>query len=240
MNLMQQHEQVIKEIDAYYSFRRRIQWWINLRTLKPRSFIPYCSQIAGPWFMGLFSRKKRLSEREMWTAIVELLSSETEKTSPFYDIVRTGPSPVHPLSEYLANKFSNYNWADLEKANRVHENVLPKFGLVRVLMEGVNILVIIAIVRALLDGSLLKLIQQQLIQGHQLLFAALIYTILFLSIFLFKFWNRRVRLQRAGNVLKYLTILYPTGRRCNNDAGDPAGAVPGVQNGDPMQSGFSW
>ena len=219
MNLMQQHEQVIKEIDACYSFRRGIQWSINLRVLKPRSFIRYCAQIAGPWFMGLFPRIKRLSDREIWTKSVELLSSKIQKTSPYYEIIRTDYSPIHALSEYLANKFSNYNWTELEKANQVHENVLPKFGLGKVLMEGVNIIVIITIVKALLDGSLLELIEQQLIQGNQLLFAALLYIIVLLSIFSVKFWRGRVRLQRAGNVLKYLTILYPAEGLCNHDAG---------------------
>ena len=210
MNLMQQHEQVIKEIDACYSFRLRIQFYNYLRVFKCRSVVRYWSQIARPWFMGLFSRKKRLSQSEIWTESLDLLSSETEKTSPYYQIIRTGPSPVHALSEYFANKYSNYNWTELEKANQVHENVLPKFGLGKVVLGGVNIAAIITIAKGLLDGSLWTLVQQKLIQENQLLFVALIYIIVLLSIFSVDFWKRRVRLQRAGNVLKYLTILYPT------------------------------
>ena len=138
---------------------------------------------------------------------------EAEKTSPYYEIIRTGPSPIHPLSEYLANKFSNYNWTDLEKANQVYENVLPKFGFVKVLLGGANIAAIITVFKGLLDGSLLSPVQQKLIQENPFLLVALIYIILCGSISLIAFRKRRVRLQRAGNVLKYLTILYPTERR---------------------------
>lgn len=219
MNLVQQHEQVIKEIDACYSFLFRIQFYNYLRVFKPRSLIRYCSQIARPWFMGLFSREKRLSKSVIWTECLDLLSSETEKTSPYFEIIRPGPSPVHPLSEYLANKFSNYNWTDLEKANQVYENVLPKFRFVKVLLGGVNIAAIIAVFKNLLDRFLWSPVQQKLIQENPFLLVALIYIVLFVSISLTTRWKRRVRLQRAGDILKYLTILYPTEKRCNNDAG---------------------
>ena len=219
MNLMQQHEQVIKEIDAYYSFLLRIQLHNILQLFKPHYQIRYCSRIAGPWFIALFSRKKRRDQFEIWIETLDLLSSETQKTSPYYEIIHSGSFQIHPLSEYLANKFSNYNWADLEKANRVREDVLPKFGFVKVVMGGLTIAAIITIFKALLDGSLWSLIQQKLNSENQFLLVALIYIILLVSIFSFDFWKRRVRLQRVGNILKYMTILYPTERRCNNDAG---------------------
>lgn len=219
MNLMQQHEQVIKEINACYSFLLRIQLHHMLQLFKPRYLIRYCSQIVGPWFIALFLWKKRRDQSEIWIETLDLLSSETEKTSPYYEIIRKGSSPIHHLSEYLANKFSNYNWTDLEKANQLYENVLPKFRLVKVLLGGVNIAAIMTIFQGILDGSLWSLVQQKLIQGNQFLLVALIYIILIGSISLSAFWKRRVRLQRAGNVLKYLTILYPTQRRYNNDAG---------------------
>ena len=219
MNLMQQHEKVIEEIDACYSFILCTRLHNFFRILKPRSFIQYCSQIAGPWFMGLFSRKKRLSQRVIWTEGLDLLSSETTKTSSYYEIIRTDNPPIHALSEYLANKFSNYNWTDLEKANQVRENILPKFGFVKVVMGGLAIAAIIAMFKGLLDGSLWAFIQHSLIQENLLLFAELTYIFVLLLIFLFDFWKRRRRLQRAGNVLKYLTILYPAQGRCNNDAG---------------------
>ena len=139
MNLMQQHEQVIKEIDAYYSFLRRIQWHNFLKILTPHYLIRYYSRIGGPWFIALFTRKKRRDQFELWVETLDLLSSETEKTSPYYEIIHSGSFPIHNLCEYLANKFSNYNWADLEEANRVRENVLPKFGFAKVVMGGLTI-----------------------------------------------------------------------------------------------------
>ena len=219
MNLMEQHEQVIKEINAYYSFLRRIQFHNFLRIFKPHYQIGYQSRIIGPELRALFSRKKHRDKLKLWAETLDLLSSETEKTSPYYEIIRSDSFAIDHLCEYLANTFSDYNWVDLEKANQVRENVLPKFGFAKVVMGGLTITAILTIFKGLWDGSLWSLVQQKLIQENQSLLIAMLYVVLLVLIFSFSFWRRRVRLQRAGNILKYMTILYPTERRCKNEAG---------------------
>ena len=116
MNLMQQHEQVIKEINAYYSFLRRIQFHNFLRIFMPRYQIEYQSRIIGTEIKALFSRKEHRDKLNLWTETLDLLSSKTERDNPYYKIIRSDSFAIHHLCEYLGERFSDCNWVDLEKS----------------------------------------------------------------------------------------------------------------------------
>ena len=213
MNLLVQHEKVVAEINAYYSFLIGIVIRNELRILKPRNLKLYC-QITGGKFFFNFSRKNHQEKLELWSKRLDLLCSDEEKASPFYKFVCSGINPINALSGHLVNKYCDYNWKALEKTHQIREDLIPKIPYMKLL----NILVAILAILGLFKGfdsefssfiaDFIKFWTAPQFSNIWMISALFGLPYIF-GIFLYislAFGVKRYRLQRANNILKYMAI----------------------------------
>ncbi len=65
---------------------------------------------------------------------LEFLCSRDEKSSPYYEIIHSGPcGNFHPLSEHLIRKFPAFDWLELEVVTRLRLGQMPRNWLLEIL-----------------------------------------------------------------------------------------------------------
>ena len=200
MSLIQQHEEVAKEISKYYSFHSRIRRRNAFRTLIPTNYLKVVYMYIY-FCTNCFSDDKANVTFNTFRKGLDLFCSESEKRNPYYNIVYSAPYPIHALSEHLESKFPSFDWPTVEAINQLRLNSIPRvniFGLPTA---------IIPVVSVINFDKMVGHLQNQL---HDIwlvyAFAMSINVILVILVVLFQFSYKRMRFQRTGNVLKYITI----------------------------------
>ena len=203
VNLIQQHEEVVKEIDRYYRF----QWGAAIRFMG-RSFIPAnlvrYARIRG--FPGLpFSRSTGDADRlRMHQELLDFLCSDEDKSSPFYRVVYSGPAFLHALSEHLGKKFPDVNWSALAETHRVRVDEIPRFRFRGLLDLAMFVLAVVTAFNLLENPPSLVLDSDSPWVVSAV--AVFLYLVIVLALLLFQFRRRRKRLNRTGNIMIYMSI----------------------------------
>ena len=208
MTPFQLHDTAVSEINAYYAFILRVQILNQFRLLN----------------LGLSLKYLRTMGFSIWGAftvpvtrqrVLDLLCSQKEKDHLFYSIA-VHRHPTHALAEYLANKLPQSNWRDLFHVHDVREDAIPGFQMSKHVLPY---LVLIVSLFGVMIGAGGELSADDLvawvkpaswIEKPQYLLSAVavlyIVTIIF-SVSL-RLWTTRHRARRAGNILKYMAVIY--------------------------------
>ena len=208
MTPFQLHDKAVSEINAYYAFIFRVQILNQFRLLN----------------LGLSRKYLRIMGFSIWGAfaiqdtrrkVLDLLCSKDEQRSPFY-LIAVQNHPTHALAEYLANKFPDSNWHDLFHVHDVRENAIPGFQMSKhvlpYLVLAVSLFGVIA--GAGDDLSLDDLVAwinpvYWIDKPHYLASAlGVVYIVLITLGASLMLWTTRHRTRRAGNVLKYMAVIY--------------------------------
>lgn len=202
MNLVQQNEEVVEEIEKYYSFLRKIALRNMLRSLIPTKMAKI-HWIQFQFFSRHFLKKQPLDILQFRQQQLDLLCSETEKSSPYYQILYSDPHHIHALSEHLDRVFPAFNWIALERVSHVRVDLIPKIKLMNIL--HFVMLIIAALGAFKIIGSHCEPIDFDNPWTAIGLFG-LIYTAFFIVVIILTFARARRRLQRTTNILRYMAI----------------------------------
>ena len=218
MNLVQQNEEVVKEIEEYYSFL----WKIVLRNML-RSFIPTKTakifRIQFQFFQRNFRKKQPLNILQMRQEQLDLLCSSTEKSNPYYQIFYSDPHHIHALSEHLIRIFPTFNWIALESVTHVRVDLIPRVKLMNILHIGMFVLAVFGAFK------IFETYPTSIDPSNPWIAVAsigLAYIAIFSVMILFVFGRARRRLQRTTNILRYMAIRSRVGAQSRHgmDADD--------------------
>ena len=202
MNLVQQNEEVVKEIEKYYSFLWKTVFRNMLRSLNPEKF-PKLFRIQLQFFWSNLRKKQPINIIQMRQQQLDLLCSEIEKLSPYYQIFYSDPHHIHALSEHLLRMYPTFNWIALESVTHVRVDLIPKVNLMNILHVGMFILAVFGAFKIFEDYPPPINTNNPLIIVGSL---GLAYTAAFFVMIIFAFGRARRRLQRTTNILKYMAI----------------------------------
>ena len=207
VNPLQLHDEVLRVIDAYYAFIFHLQLRIQFRLLKPHLWFNYLQIVGFATWKALPPNKRR--------KVFDLLCSRDEQCNPFY-FIATHRHPTHALSDHLDKMYPNFNWQDLFHVHDVRESAIPGFRISKhilpYLVPGIPIIGLIfgAGDRALVD-SVLEWFSPKSWKEHPLYFIyafCVCYVVAFFSVFSFALWRVRHQMRRAGNILKYMAVVF--------------------------------
>ena len=128
MDMMQQSEEVAREIERFRCYHCKVGVLTTLRGLAPQTvFKLLWSETRIVWSCLRECRKVDFSH--IRRTEFELLCNEDEKTSPYYRIIHSDPyNTLHALSERLDAKFPAFNWLALEHVTRIRIGQIPRLG----------------------------------------------------------------------------------------------------------------
>lgn len=139
MNLIQQCEKVIQEWEKLHSFWRNVNRCNMIRSLIPRNAF-HLIRLDLMYLRSKFLTTQPADDRSLRQKHLDLLCSDRENSSPYFDVVRSDPvDHFHALGEHLGREFPDFNWLALEDVTRLRLDQMPRIG-VRSLLKILGLL----------------------------------------------------------------------------------------------------
>lgn len=214
MNLIEQSEEVAREMERIRSFRRKVNRRTTMRQFAPRPGARLVrSQLRFIW--QSLRKLQWIDFPGMTRMELELLCSEDEKASPFYGIILCGPdNDLHVTGEHLHERFPAFDWPALEGVTRIRVGQVPGPGLAGVLdamRRLVSLLAVpVAFLAALGVHSTVELHLRNLDMADDRIATGLSVLTCLLVVYLAVLVTRhraRKRLQGTLGILGYMAIL---------------------------------
>ena len=203
MNLVQQHEEVVKEIEKYYDFVLRISLRNFVRMYFPNNLYKLVRLQLG-LIARILLKDETQSLLDMRRGILDVLCNDKEKASPFYRIVYSDLYPIHAQSKHLEKKFPKFHWPSLEQTSQLRMDMIPTVRL----MSIVHLLMLVLTAMGVLNSvdSIDWLANNSDGFWMLIVFVGVFYFLIVFCAFAWAFVVTRQRLKRTMNILTYMRI----------------------------------